>query len=203
MYPPSLGNSTLMVSLPAKQMEPVFEDLNLLFATTAYRGVFNAEFKLDSRDGQFKLIEINARPWWYIEFAAVCGVDVCSMMYRDAMGLPVETAGGYTVGRRCVLAVNDFLAWRQEGGELRRLWGWTRPWWGAVSALFHWSDPGPGARYGWRILRQRFGKTVVAGKREASETMGKSGGCDGRGRCGGSKGREGIGLTVSRGGFFA
>jgi len=47
--------------------------------------VFSAEFKFDERDGLFKILEVNARPWWYVDFAARCGVDVCRMAYRDAL----------------------------------------------------------------------------------------------------------------------
>ena len=35
---------------------------------------------------EFKILEINARPWWYVELASRCGVDVCTMSYRDAFG---------------------------------------------------------------------------------------------------------------------
>jgi D-aspartate ligase len=178
MYPPDLGNSTLMVSVPLEQMKSVFEDLDILFATTAYRGIFNAEFKLDPRDGLFKLIEINARPWWYIEFAARCGIDVCLMMYRDAMGLPVEAVEDYETGSHCVLAVNDFLGWRHQGEKRGSLFSWARPWWGARSALFHCGDPGPGVAYGWRMLKQWLcrpagtqestGKDAVAGRAPAA-----------------------------------
>jgi predicted ATP-grasp superfamily ATP-dependent carboligase len=158
MYPPHLGNSTLMMSVSPEQMQSVFDDLNLLFATTAYRGIFNAEFKFDEGDGLFKLIEINARPWWYIEFAAECGVDVCSMMYEDALGLPIRDVETYEKNRRCAMVANDFLAWRHEGRGLHSLLTWARPWLGAKSALVHWNDPEPGILYCWRILKKRLGR---------------------------------------------
>ena len=33
-----------------------------------FNGLFDAEFKKDPRDGNFKLIEINARSWWQNSF---------------------------------------------------------------------------------------------------------------------------------------
>jgi len=66
-----------------------------LFEATRYRGVFSAEFKFDHRDDHFKILEVNCRPWWYVEFAGVCGVDVVEMAYRDALGLPIHTVGPY------------------------------------------------------------------------------------------------------------
>ena len=56
----------------------------------SYRGIFSAEFKCDDRDGFFKILEVNARPWWYVEAAACAGMDVCSMAYHDALGPTVE-----------------------------------------------------------------------------------------------------------------
>ena len=76
MSPPDFGNSTLMVSVPLEQTGNAVETLRTLFADIRYQGIFSAEFKRDSRDGTFNLIEVNARPWWYVEFAARCGVDV-------------------------------------------------------------------------------------------------------------------------------
>jgi D-aspartate ligase len=134
MYPPKLGNSTLMISVSPEHMRPVFDDLNLLFATTGYRGIVNAEFKFDQR-------------------------DVCSMTYRDALGLSVETVESYIEGRRCVMLANDFLAWRHEGGGVRSLTSWARPWLGAESALLHWNDPRPGIAYGLRLLKKWVGRS--------------------------------------------
>jgi len=60
--------------------------------------VFSAEFKFDERDGLFKLLEVNARPWWYVDFADRCGVDVCGMAFRDALGEEIEPVTGYKLG---------------------------------------------------------------------------------------------------------
>ncbi|MGC2196945.1 MAG: hypothetical protein WA628_19880, partial [Terriglobales bacterium] len=96
----------------------------------------------------FKLIEINARPWWYVEFASNCGVDVCTMAYRDALGLPVGAVNDYEVGRRCVFLLNDLRGWR----ELRRssnasLWSFFQTWLRSDSTPFHWNDPAPALSY--------------------------------------------------------
>ena len=155
MSPPKLGNSTLMVSVRLQDVAEAERSLRRLLGTIQYRGTFSAEFKRDERDGLFKLFEINARPWWYIEFAARCGVDVCSMAYQDALGLPVEAVQEYEVGRRCVFFVNDIRAWKEQrkDGEGEGLWSWTRPWFGADGTPFHWNDPWPAVAYARRLLR--------------------------------------------------
>jgi D-aspartate ligase len=144
MSPPDFGNSTLMVSVPAVNTGKATATLRTLFADIGYRGIFSAEFKRDPRDDVFNLIEVNARPWWYVEFAARCGVNVCDLAIRDALGEPVETISDYAVGRRCVFPYYDLAAVRAElsAGRLGLL-GWARSWLGAYQPVFRWSDPLP------------------------------------------------------------
>ena len=153
MYPPHLGNSSLMVSIPLEQVDGALEDLDRLLAAVSYRGIFSAEFKYDSRDEQFKIIEINARPWWYIEFAARCGVDVCRLAYLDALERPIKPVRNYKVGRHCILLSNDLRAYgemrRNDGATLR---SWIRSCIGADDALFAWNDPLPWITDSRRVL---------------------------------------------------
>lgn len=144
MSPPDFGNSTLMVSVPVSETGNAVATLNALFVDIDYRGIFSAEFKRDPRDGLFKLIEVNARPWWYVEFAARCGVNVCELAIRDALGEPVETISEYAIGRRCVFPYYDLPAARAElsAGRLSLL-GWALSWLGPYQPVFRWSDPLP------------------------------------------------------------
>src|SRR4051795_3210606 len=148
MYPPSVGNSSLMESIAIEEVAPAAEILKQLLAGLKYRGIFSAEFKLDERDGIYKILEVNARPWWYIEFAARCGIDVCQMAYDDALGRPVREVTCYEVGRRCVYLSLDFAAYlKQPKNERSGLWQWLKSVWGADEAIFRWSDPGPAIAY--------------------------------------------------------
>lgn len=110
MHPPLYGNSSAMISVPIERVASAARDLERLLAALEYRGIYSAEFKYDDRDGRFKLLEINARAWWYVEFAARCGVDVCSMAYRDALGLPVAPLERYESGILCVNTRTDVAA---------------------------------------------------------------------------------------------
>jgi D-aspartate ligase len=150
MYPPDFGDSTYMVSVPLARVASAVASLDRLLPHLSYRGVFEAEFKLDPRDGQFKLLEVNARPWYFIGFAADCGMDFCAMAYRDALGLPVEPQEAYPVGRHCVVGSDRFACWAlYRRGELGA-WAWLRSWLGARQMLFAWDDPAPGVM---RIVR--------------------------------------------------
>jgi len=144
MSPPDFGNSTMQISVPLADTGNASATLRTLLADIDYRGIFSAEFKKDPRDNAFNLIEVNARPWWYVEFAARCGVNVSEMAVRDALGQPVETISSYSVGRRCVYPYYDLQAVRAErsAGRLSVL-NWARSWLGSYQPVFRWSDPLP------------------------------------------------------------
>jgi len=157
MFPPDFGNSTLMVSVPRTEVGDAPKTLARLFEELRYRGIFSAEFKQDARDGRFKLLEVNARPWWYVEFAARCGVDVCAMAVRDALGKPIETVDRYTVGRRCVYPYYDLSAVQVERAAGRLgLVAWARSWVGATQPVFRWNDPMPALGEVAAMIRRRL-----------------------------------------------
>jgi len=58
---------------------------NLLKAMNYY-GLSEVEFKKDSRDGKFKLLEVNARTWLWHSLAIRCGVDFPYLLYKDMIG---------------------------------------------------------------------------------------------------------------------
>jgi predicted ATP-grasp superfamily ATP-dependent carboligase len=146
MWPPDFGNSSAMVSIDLQNVAQPVDDVRRLLAASRYRGVFSAEFKQDLRDDQFKLLEVNVRPWLYVEFAERAGVNVCEMAYRDALGLPVTSVSSYRVGLLCVYPYYDRLACHDlvRRGQLSRI-EWLRSWMGAHQPIFSVSDPLPAA----------------------------------------------------------
>ena len=157
MSPPDFGNSTLMESVPVAEAGSAASTLDTLLASLHYRGIFSAEFKRDERDGEFNLIEVNARPWWYVEFAARCGVNVCELAVRDALGDPVGMISRYALGRRCVFPYYDLDAVRADvsAGRLS-LVSAARSWLGAYQPVFRWSDPLPALGEVAGLVRRRF-----------------------------------------------
>jgi len=144
MYPTLFGNSTLSETIPLDQMQGPVETLKRMWLELGFRGIFDAEFKYDERDGQYKIVEVNARPWWFVEFATRCGVDLCGMAYQDALGLPVEPSHGYEVGRRCVYLLRDLATYRATDRSLVGLLRWARSVKGADEIIYCWDDPRPG-----------------------------------------------------------
>jgi predicted ATP-grasp superfamily ATP-dependent carboligase len=147
MFPPDFGNSTYMVSVAPEAAAGAVATVTRLVAQLGYRGALSAEFKHDLRDGQFKILEVNARPWWYVEFAQRCGVNVPLMMYRDALGLHVPTIQHYAVGHALVYPYYDLFAclpaWRAGTLSIAQ-WGWS--WASSTKPLFAWDDPMPAIR---------------------------------------------------------
>ena len=157
MFPPDFGDSTYMVSVSLDRVRAAVDSLDRLLAHLSYRGVFEAEFKYDARDGQFKLLEVNGRPWYFIGFAADCGVDFCAMAYRDALGLAVEPVRTYAPGRHCVVGSDRSACWALFRQGQLSAWAWLRSWIGARQMLFSWDDPIPGFV---RILQSLWISTV-------------------------------------------
>src|SRR5215469_11327942 len=70
---------------------PVLEEYSERFLRACgYYGLVELEYKLDPRDQQYKLLDVNARTWGYHSIGASAGVDFSYMQYADQAGLPVE-----------------------------------------------------------------------------------------------------------------
>jgi D-aspartate ligase len=70
---------------------PEIEQLSERFLTAIdYYGLVEVEFKRDHRDGQFKLLDVNARTWGFHSIGGPAGVDFPYLLYADQIGQPVE-----------------------------------------------------------------------------------------------------------------
>ena len=74
---------------------PILEKFSQRFLRAIdYYGLVELEFKLDPRDSQYKLLDVNARTWGYHSLGAGAGVDFSYMLYADQVGIPVVTLQG-------------------------------------------------------------------------------------------------------------
>jgi len=154
IYPPDFGNSTAMVSVPLDAVAQAADSVRRVLGAVRYRGIFSAEFKRDPRDGLFKLLEVNTRPWWFIDFAVRCGVDVCRMAYDDAQGLPVKAVDRYRIGATCVFPYYDFFAMQPLLREGSLTWArWWKELLPALQPVGCWDDPLPGIVGFARVMR--------------------------------------------------
>ncbi len=155
IYPADFGNSSYCESVPLHQLGAALGHLETLLANLRYRGIFSAEFKRDARDGQLCILEVNTRAWWYVEFAARCGVNVCEMAYQDAQGLPVtRPRHAPVIGAGCARLGDDLKAvfsGLASPSRWRAPWQWAR----AHHHVFRWDDPRPAWSQLWSGLRWR------------------------------------------------
>jgi D-aspartate ligase len=74
---------------------PILEELSERFLREIdYYGLVELEYKLDARDGQYKLLDVNARTWGYHSLGAAAGVDFSHMLYADQIGMRVTPTKG-------------------------------------------------------------------------------------------------------------
>jgi D-aspartate ligase len=70
---------------------PVIEELSERFLKAIdYYGLVEVEFKQDPRDGQYKLLDVNARTWGFHTLGAVTGVDFPFLLFADQIGESIE-----------------------------------------------------------------------------------------------------------------
>jgi D-aspartate ligase len=125
---------------------PILEEFSERFLQRIdYYGLAELEYKLDTRDGQYKLLDVNARTWGYHSLGVSAGVDFSYMLYADQLGMPVaECRGRPGVGWMrtttdvpaafCALAAGD----TNFRGYLRSLRNCS------ADAVFSLQDPLPG-----------------------------------------------------------
>jgi D-aspartate ligase len=125
---------------------PILEELSERFLREInYYGLVELEYKLDPRDGEYKLLDVNARTWGYHSLGATAGVDFSFMLYTDQIGLPVTPRKGKP-GMGWLRMTTDipaslialFKGELNVRGYLRSLRNCR------VEAVFSPEDPGPG-----------------------------------------------------------
>jgi D-aspartate ligase len=125
---------------------PILEEFSERFLRAIdYYGLVELEYKLDPRDSQYKLLDVNARTWGYHSLGAEAGVDFSYMLYSDQVGLPVSVSKGRP-GVGWVRTTTDLPAAliailnrdTSLGGYLRSLRNCN------VEAVFSAQDPLPG-----------------------------------------------------------
>jgi predicted ATP-grasp superfamily ATP-dependent carboligase len=72
---------------------PALQDPSVTFLKHInYYGLVELEYKRDSRDGAYKLLDVNARTWGYHSLGLAAGVDFSYLLFQDQLGHPVQEA---------------------------------------------------------------------------------------------------------------
>lgn len=127
-----------------------------LFRHVGLRGLANAEFKLDRRDGTLKLIEVNARFTAANCLLAAAGLDLAGYVYSRVVGDPHAMPDRYRTGLHLWQPGTDLRALLElrRRGELG-VGGWLRSLAHRQTfAFFRWDDPGPAVALALSRLRK-------------------------------------------------
>lgn len=142
-HPPEFGRASTFV----RTIElPILESLSeRILQAIKYYGLVELEYKLDLRDGQYKLLDINARTWGYHSLGQQAGVDFPYLLFSDQIGEAAEACKAQA-GVRWVRLVTDLATGAVEimdghlglGTYLQSLKGID------VESVFSRKDPLPG-----------------------------------------------------------
>lgn len=143
-YPIDYGLSSSFVE--AIEVPVLFGLAEKLLGHMRVSGMVEVEFKYDQRDEQYKLLDINLRPWGWHTLSIACGLDFPFMQYCDLLGepLPIKTP---RYGYHWVRLLTDIPAGLHEvragittsGAYLRSLLGLSK----TVFSVLDWRDPLP------------------------------------------------------------
>ena len=86
-HPPTLGISRLSEAL---EVPEIVAGSVRLCRELGYEGVAQVEYKRDARDGVYRLMEVNFRPWTWIGLATGCGVPLIAAAHAWALGAEHE-----------------------------------------------------------------------------------------------------------------
>jgi D-aspartate ligase len=161
--PKDFGVATLAISAHDDELT---EMALKFYKDIGYRGIGSLEFKKDERDDEYKLMELNARPWLSIMLATFAGVNFPYIQYLDLLGRVTPENREYKAGLRWFDSLGDlesYWAYRQEHSLPFK--DWVRSWLGSeCHARFAWDDIRPSlvaAEYGVAYIKllNRLSKT--------------------------------------------
>jgi predicted ATP-grasp superfamily ATP-dependent carboligase len=156
-HPREFGRAaTYVETIDAPQIEEFSERF---LRAIRYHGLVEIEYKRDPRDGEYKLLDVNARAWGFHGLGAACGVDFAWMLFADRLGLPLEPVRARAgVGWLRLLtdvptALSDMAHGSLTMGEYFRSLGAT-----GTESIFRWNDPLPSlaeiALLPWSVLKK-------------------------------------------------
>ncbi|GIG61522.1 hypothetical protein Lfu02_58940 [Longispora fulva] len=113
-------------------------------AAIGYHGLVEVEYKVDPRDGEPKLLDVNARTWGYHTLGRAAGVDFAHLLFLDQLGRPLPPTRART-GVRWIRLATDLptavVDWR--AGRLRTGAYLSSLLHVHTEAVFSWADPLP------------------------------------------------------------
>lgn len=141
-HPPEFGRASTFVETIDEQLLETMSERFL--KAIDYYGLVEMEYKFDPRDGEYKLLDVNARTWGYHSLGFQAGVDFPYLLFVDQLSGSTDRQRGRT-GVSWVRFATDFpTALSQMLSGNLRLREYLRSVLDAdVDAVFAWTDPLP------------------------------------------------------------
>ena len=147
-HPPVLGVARLCEAIALPELIP--GSVRLL-DELGFEGIAQVEYKRDDRDGAYRLMEVNVRPWIWIGLAEVCGVNLPLAAHEWALGQDEATESSPGAGAVTALEQTDGRwistlpeAMHTASDIARGRWPDPRQWRGLkAEAFFARDDPRP------------------------------------------------------------
>lgn len=159
-HPLDFGYCTMTVSC---HDDTVVEQSLRLLRGIGFTGIGGIEYKLDAATGEYKLIEINARPVNTIGLAPACGVDLPYLAYCSLAGLPVTPVTTWRDDVRWTRLWFDLLAvhaLKARGGPSYAAWARSLLRGHSVEAALALDDPRPGLSYYRDLVWNELGRQM-------------------------------------------
>ena len=106
-YPIDFGYSSSFVE--TLDIPEIVAPSRRLLSAIRYTGLVEVEYKLDARNGRYKLLDINPRLWTWSALGARAGIDFPYLLWQMLVGQPVPEQTGRT-GARWVRMSTDVPA---------------------------------------------------------------------------------------------
>jgi D-aspartate ligase len=159
---------------------PEIEELSERFLKAIdYYGLVEVEFKQDPRDGQFKLLDVNARTWGFHSIGVPAGVDFPYLLFADQVGEPIDRFRA-RAGVGWLRAVTDLPTAASDlwDGELDLRSYWTSLKRTRAESVFCWQDPLPSVAevlmLPYLVNKKYFAKSGVKSEVQAAEDSGRA-----------------------------
>lgn len=141
-WPPTSGNGVFIEKYDKPELEKI---ITPLIKKIKFHGIIDAEFKIDERNGELKLIEINPRCWMQIGFLLKHGINLPHMVYLDALGQNFDNLYLDKNQVKWVYMLHDIPSAFHEIKKHNLSFGqWIQSYKGKkIYAIFSWNDPLP------------------------------------------------------------
>ena len=139
-----------------------------LFDGVEWQGIGNVEFKRDERDGQLKIIEVNARFTAAHRLVTASGAPIDALIYRHLTGQEIPKLDSYSSQLRMLYPIGDFMAYLElRQSKKLSFFGLTKSWFAqpVVVPDFSFDDPRPALAEWGTIIGRGFGKITGLFKR--------------------------------------